>query len=148
MKKAVKFKAKKKPENVQEEPKAVAQQHQSFLPVRFGFAYLFIGLMAFALIAQSFFLQVTDSERLIKEANDRSLRTKELPFTRGKILDRNGRVLSISVPMYSITIDPKEYFETKFRRSKAQWRSLAMEMEASASKIEASVNNFIKARPS
>lgn len=148
MKKAVKFKAKKKPENVQEEPKAVAQQHQSFLPVRFGFAYLFIGLMAFALIAQSFFLQVTDSERLIKEANDRSLRTKELPFTRGKILDRNGRVLSISVPMYSITIDPKEYFETKFRRSKAQWRSLAMEMDASASKIEASVNNFIKARPS
>ncbi len=148
MKKAVKFKAKKKPENVQEEPKAVAQQHQSFLPVRFGFAYLFIGLMAFALIAQSFFLQVTDSERLIKEANDRSLRTKELPFTRGKILDRNGRVLSISVPMYSITIDPKEYFETKFRRSKAQWRSLAMEMEASAGKIEASVNNFIKARPS
>ena len=148
MKKAVKFKAKKKPENVQEEPKAVAQQHQSFLPVRFGFAYLFIGLMAFALIAQSFFLQVTDSERLIKEANDRSLRTKELPFTRGKILDRNGRVLSISVPMYSITIDPKEYFETKFRRNKSQWRSLAMEMEASASKIEASVNNFIKARPS
>lgn len=147
MKKAVKFKAKKKPENVQEEPKAVVQQHQSFLPVRFGFAYLFIGLMAFALIAQSFFLQVTDSERLIKEANDRSLRTKELPFTRGKILDRNGRVLSISVPMYSITIDPKEYFETKFRRSKAQWRSLAMEMEASAGKIEASVNNFIKARP-
>ena len=148
MKKAVKFKAKKKPENVQEEPKAVAQQHQSFLPVRFGFAYLFIGLMAFALIAQSFFLQVTDSERLIKEANDRSLRTKELPFTRGKILDRNGRVLSISVPMYSITIDPKEYFETKFRRNKSQWRSLAMEMEASAGKIEASVNNFIKARPS
>ena len=148
MKKAVKFKAKKKPENVQEEPKAVAQQHQSFLPVRFGFAYLFIGLMAFALIAQSFFLQVTDSERLIKEANDRSLRTKELPFTRGKILDRNGRVLSISVPMYSITIDPKEYFETKFRCNKSQWRSLAMEMEASASKIEASVNNFIKARPS
>ena len=147
MKKAVKFKAKKKPENVQEEPKAVVQQHQSFLPVRFGFAYLFIGLMAFALIAQSFFLQVTDSERLIKEANDRSLRTKELPFTRGKILDRNGRVLSISVPMYSITIDPKEYFETKFRRNKSQWRSLAMEMEASAGKIEASVNNFIKARP-
>ncbi|MDG6857310.1 penicillin-binding transpeptidase domain-containing protein [Glaesserella parasuis] len=119
----------------------------SFLPARFGFVYLFIGVMACALIGQSFFLQVTDSERLIKEANDRSLRTKELPFTRGKILDRNGRVLSISVPMYSITIDPKEYFDTKLRRNKSLWRVLAMEMEASASKIEASVNHFIKEKP-
>ncbi|MDG6483999.1 penicillin-binding transpeptidase domain-containing protein [Glaesserella parasuis] len=119
----------------------------SFLPARFGFVYLFIGVMACALIGQSFFLQVTDSERLIKEANDRSLRTKELPFTRGKILDRNGRVLSISVPMYSITIDPKAYFETKLYRSKAQWRALAMDMDASAGKIEASVNNFIKSKP-
>ncbi|MDG6373301.1 penicillin-binding transpeptidase domain-containing protein [Glaesserella parasuis] len=119
----------------------------SFLPARFGFVYLFIGVMACALIGQSFFLQVTDSERLIKEANDRSLRTKELPFTRGKILDRNGRVLSISVPMYSITIDPKAYFETKLYRSKSQWRALAMDMDASAGKIEASVNNFIKSKP-
>ncbi|MDP0158826.1 penicillin-binding transpeptidase domain-containing protein [Glaesserella parasuis] len=119
----------------------------SFLPARFGFVYLFIGVMACALIGQSFFLQVTDSERLIKEANDRSLRTKELPFTRGKFLDRNGRVLSISVPMYSITIDPKEYFDTKLRRNKSLWRVLAMEMEASASKIEASVNRFIKEKP-
>ncbi|MDG6477242.1 penicillin-binding transpeptidase domain-containing protein [Glaesserella parasuis] len=119
----------------------------SFLPARFGFVYLFIGVMVCALIGQSFFLQVTDSERLIKEANDRSLRTKELPFTRGKILDRNGRVLSISVPMYSITIDPKEYFDTKLRRNKSLWRVLAMEMEASASKIEASVNRFIKEKP-
>ncbi|MDO9959572.1 penicillin-binding transpeptidase domain-containing protein [Glaesserella parasuis] len=119
----------------------------SFLPARFGFVYLFIGVMVCALIGQSFFLQVTDSERLIKEANDRSLRTKELPFTRGKILDRNGRVLSISVPMYSITIDPKAYFETKLYRSKSQWRALAMDMDASAGKIEASVNNFIKSKP-
>ncbi|MDO9766399.1 penicillin-binding transpeptidase domain-containing protein [Glaesserella parasuis] len=119
----------------------------SFLPARFGFVYLFIGVMVCALIGQSFFLQVTDSERLIKEANDRSLRTKELPFTRGKFLDRNGRVLSISVPMYSITIDPKEYFDTKLRRNKSLWRVLAMEMEASASKIEASVNRFIKEKP-
>ncbi|MCT8608557.1 penicillin-binding transpeptidase domain-containing protein [Glaesserella parasuis] len=119
----------------------------SFLPARFGLVYLFIGVMVCALIGQSFFLQVTDSERLIKEANDRSLRTKELPFTRGKILDRNGRVLSISVPMYSITIDPKEYFDTKLRRNKSLWRVLAMEMEASASKIEASVNRFIKEKP-
>ncbi|WP_423972953.1 penicillin-binding transpeptidase domain-containing protein [Glaesserella parasuis] len=147
MKKSVKYNPKNKNAMGDELKEVDISPQPSFLPARFGFVYLFIGVMACALIGQSFFLQVTDSERLIKEANDRSLRTKELPFTRGKILDRNGRVLSISVPMYSITIDPKEYFDTKLRRNKSLWRVLAMEMEASASKIEASVNHFIKEKP-
>lgn len=145
MKKAVKFNPKKEPN---ESGKAFAQKNQSsFLPYRFWMVYVLIGLMAIALAYKSFNLQVRDSERLIKEANDRSLRTKDLPFTRGKIIDRNGRVLSISVPMYSITIDPKEYFDNKIRRNKNMWRKLAMEVGASAGKIEASVNQFIKARP-
>ncbi|WP_423972877.1 penicillin-binding transpeptidase domain-containing protein [Glaesserella parasuis] len=147
MKKSVKYNPKNKNAMGDELKEVGISSQPSFLPARFGFVYLFIGVMACALIGQSFFLQVTDSERLIKEANDRSLRTKELPFTRGKFLDRNGRVLSISVPMYSITIDPKEYFDTKLRRNKSLWRVLAMEMEASASKIEASVNRFIKEKP-
>lgn len=147
MKKSVKYNPKNKNAMGDELKEVDISSQPSFLPARFGFVYLFIGVMACALIGQSFFLQVTDSERLIKEANDRSLRTKELPFTRGKFLDRNGRVLSISVPMYSITIDPKEYFDTKLRRNKSLWRVLAMEMEASASKIEASVNHFIKEKP-
>ncbi|KDD82065.1 penicillin-binding transpeptidase domain-containing protein [Glaesserella parasuis] len=147
MKKSVKYNPKNKNTMGDELKEVDISPQPSFLPARFGLVYLFIGVMVCALIGQSFFLQVTDSERLIKEANDRSLRTKELPFTRGKILDRNGRVLSISVPMYSITIDPKEYFDTKLRRNKSLWRVLAMEMEASASKIEASVNRFIKEKP-
>lgn len=146
MKKAVKFKPKKN-DLPQEEKSAATERQPSFLPNRFVVVYLFLALFCLGLFWQSFFLQVSDSERLIKEANDRSLRTKEVPFTRGKILDRNGRVLSISVPMYSITLDPKEYFDTQLRRNKPLWRTLAMEMEASASKIEASVNDFIKAKP-
>lgn len=146
MKKAVKFKPKKN-DLPQEEKSATIERQPSFLPNRFVVVYLFLALFCVGLFGQSFFLQISDSERLIKEANDRSLRTKEVPFTRGKILDRNGRVLSISVPMYSITLDPKEYFDTQLRRNKPLWRTLAMEMEASASKIEASVNDFIKAKP-
>lgn len=146
MKKAVKFNAPK--EAAVENAKALKQKSQpSFLPYRFWIVYIFIGIMAIALAYKSFDLQIRDSERLIKEANDRSLRTKELPFTRGKIIDRNGHVLSVSVPMYSITIDPKEYFDNKIRRNKEMWRKLAMEMGASAGKIEAHVNQFIKERP-
>lgn len=142
MKKSVKFKA--KPKEKQPESVAPLKNEPSFLPVRFVVVALLIVVMAVALAAQSFYLQVTDSERLIKEANNRSLRTQTLNFTRGKILDRNGRVLSISVPMYSITIDPKEYFDSKLKRSKAQWRNLAMEMNVSAGKMESKVENFIK----
>ncbi|KMK52047.1 cell division protein FtsI [[Actinobacillus] muris] len=142
MSKSVKFnkpKAPKQPESV-----ATLKNEPSFLPIRFVVVALLILAMAVALAAQSVYLQVTDAERLIKEANNRSLRTQTLNFTRGKILDRHGRVLSISVPMYSITLDPKEYFDSKLKRSKAQWRNLAMEMNVSAGKIESKVENFIK----
>lgn len=122
----------------------VEKPMSSFLPGRFWLIYFMLGVMSFGLIAKSFTLQVTDSERLIREANDRSLRYKELPFTRGKIIDRNGNVLSVSVPMYSITIDPKMYFDHKILRDRKRWEALAMDMGLSASKIRANVNQFVK----
>ncbi|MGX2955530.1 penicillin-binding transpeptidase domain-containing protein [Ursidibacter sp. B-7004-1] len=145
MKKAVRFKPKKENNTVQE-PKTPqpSKNIPSFMPKRFWIVYALIGVMAIALFGQSAYLQLTDSERLIKEANKRSLRESEIPFTRGQILDRNGQVLSISVPMYSITMDPKEYFDSLLRRDKQRWRKLSMEIGVSAGKIEASVNSFIK----
>ncbi|MDD0823843.1 penicillin-binding transpeptidase domain-containing protein [Mannheimia sp. AT1] len=116
----------------------------SFITWRFGLAISFMALLVVGLIWQAAYIQLIDSERLIKEANNRSLRTKELQFTRGRILDRDGRFLSISVPMFSLTLDPREYFDAKLRRSNESWRALAIEMEASKSKIEASVNKFIE----
>ncbi|ABY68619.1 penicillin-binding transpeptidase domain-containing protein [Actinobacillus pleuropneumoniae] len=126
----------KKQTNTKNEP--------SYLPIRFGVVGFFILVMAGMLIAKAAHIQLFDSERLINEANNRSLRTKELPFTRGRILDRNGRFLSISVPMYSLTLDPREYFDSKLRRSPERWKLLAMEMGASKSKIEKNVNDFIE----
>ncbi|QLB20428.1 cell division protein FtsI [Vespertiliibacter pulmonis] len=145
MKKLVKTKPSK-----QKEPKEKAKlstiNHPSFLVTRFRVVLGILALGAVALFLKSVYLQIDDSERLIKEANKRSLRASELPFTRGKILDRNGRMLSTSVPMYSVTIDPKEYFDTQLRRNKARWRKLSFEMGGSSSKIEASVNKFIKSK--
>lgn len=126
------------------QPTEKEKSKASFLPIRFGTIYILLGLMAVGLLAQSFYLQVVDSERLIEEANKRSIRTEQLPFTRGKILDRNGQILSVSVPMHSITMDPKEYFDDKLRRDRQRWRLLSREVGVSASKMEASVNNFIK----
>ncbi|WP_324683432.1 penicillin-binding transpeptidase domain-containing protein [Bibersteinia trehalosi] len=145
MKKSIKPKKAALAENSAEH-QANGKAKASFLPIRFGIIYLLLGLMAVGLLAQSFYLQVVDSERLIEEANKRSIRTEQLPFTRGKILDRNGQILSVGVPMHSITMDPKEYFDDKLRKDRVRWRQLSREIGISASKMEAAVNNFIKQR--
>lgn len=146
MAKSVKLKRKPAPPEPKPEVKksASTKQKPSFLPIRFGIVSLLMLVMAGALIARAAYVQMVDSERLINEANSRSLRAKELPFTRGRILDRDGNFLSISVPMYSLTLDPREYFDSKLKRTNERWRLLAMEMGASSSKIIKSVSNFIE----
>ncbi|MDH2998780.1 cell division protein FtsI [Pasteurellaceae bacterium LFhippo2] len=149
MKKYVKRK-KRTPEQEAKYQQALeeAKKQPSFLKNRFAFVYLCIALFAAGLCYQAFELQVTDSKRLIEEADNRSIRTYNLGFNRGQILDRNGRVLSISVPMYSITISPQEYFNEKLKRSKSIWRALAAEMQTSANKISSSANKFVEATKS
>lgn len=142
---AVKMKRTKKTLEINPPPqKKVNNKHKSsYEPSRFRWILAIIGLGVLLLCYKVFSIQLFDSERLIKEANDRSLRVKEVPFTRGRILDRNERLLSISVPMYSITLDPKEYFDSKIRRTRKSWKTLAMETGSSFSKIQASVTNFL-----
>ena len=120
------------------------QPAPSYLYKRFGTVALVMVAMLSGLVWKVADIQIFDSERLIEEANNRSLRTKELPFTRGRILDRDGRFLSISVPVYSITIDPREYFDSKVKRTSENWKALAIETGSSKSKIEKSVSNFLE----
>ena len=120
------------------------QPAPSYLYKRFGTVALLMVAMLVGLVWKVADIQIFDSERLIEEANNRSLRTKELPFTRGRILDRDGRFLSISVPVYSITIDPREYFDSKVKRTSESWKALAIETGSSKSKIEKSVSNFLE----
>ena len=120
------------------------QPAPSYLYKRFGTVALVMVAMLVGLVWKVADIQIFDSERLIEEANNRSLRTKELPFTRGRILDRDGRFLSISVPVYSITIDPREYFDSKVKRTSESWKALAIETGSSKSKIEKSVSNFLE----
>ena len=120
------------------------QPAPSYLYKRFGTVALVMVAMLSGLVWKVADIQIFDSDRLIEEANNRSLRTKELPFTRGRILDRDGRFLSISVPVYSITIDPREYFDSKVKRTSESWKALAIETGSSKSKIEKSVSNFLE----
>lgn len=119
---------------------------KSYIRWRFYTVYGLIILAVVALLSKVAYIQFFDSERLIKEANDRSIRTQKLTFTRGRILDRDGRLLSVSDSRYSITIDPKLYFDTKLQRSRSRWRALAMEVNGSASKIRSHLNTFLQSK--
>ena len=119
------------------------EEKASYLPKRFYFIWGGVGIAVFALVFQAVVVQVIHSPRLIKEANNRSLRTIELPFTRGSILDRNGKFLSVSAPMYSITIDPREYFDSKIKRSEETLIALAIETGSSKSKMVKSIQQFL-----
>lgn len=119
------------------------EEKASYLPKRFYFILGGVGIAVFALVFQAVVVQVIHSPRLIKEANNRSLRTIELPFTRGSILDRNGKFLSVSAPMYSITIDPREYFDSKIKRSEETLIALAIETGSSKSKMVKSIQQFL-----
>ncbi len=59
------------------------------------------------------------------EANKRSLRTEQIPYIRGDILDRNGELLSVSVENYSVIADPKEIFSKNSLMEKDRWQRLS-----------------------
>ena len=60
-----------------------------------------------ALVARAAYVQSINADTLSSEADKRSLRKDEVLSVRGSILDRNGQLLSVSVPMSAIVADPK-----------------------------------------
>lgn len=69
---------------------------------------LFILFAAFAaLAARAFWLQAVSTDFLQKQGEQRYARKIEVPATRGKILDRNGEVMAISLPVKAIEATPE-----------------------------------------
>ncbi len=63
---------------------------------RYWFTILIVLALLATLVARAAYVLV-QCEVLISEANKRSLRTEQIPYIRGDILDRNGELLSVSV---------------------------------------------------
>ncbi|MDG6881104.1 Peptidoglycan synthase FtsI precursor [Phocoenobacter uteri] len=125
------------------QPPKQSKPTKSYLSNRFKTVYFFLFLLVIALVGKVAYIQIYDSENLIEKANDRSIRTQTLEFTRGRILDRNKRLLSVSDFRYAITLDPKVYFETLIKRDNTRWKVLAMEVGASASGIKTNLSKFL-----
>jgi cell division protein FtsI/penicillin-binding protein 2 len=70
-------------------------------------------LVAFALGAAALegrilYLQLVDKDFLTEQADDRHIRTVQIPTHRGSLTDRYGEPLAVSTPVDSIYANPKE----------------------------------------
>ena len=69
----------------------------------FGLAVLFVRAVD---------LQLFDHEFLEEEGKARHLRVVEMPAHRGMILDRNGQLLAVSTPVFSVWANPAEALDS------------------------------------
>ncbi|TDQ57997.1 peptidoglycan synthetase FtsI [Mesocricetibacter intestinalis] len=105
--------------------KAKVCYKNSFLKGRYRWAVTFIFLGLFTLMAGAAYVQIINVETLSNEADKRSLRTQEIQSIRGSILDRNGQLLSVSVPMHSVIADPMLILKENGLQDKERWKALA-----------------------
>lgn len=123
-----------------------SQQTSSFSKGRYIVTIILIMAGLIALIARAAYVQLVNADFYIAEGNKRSLRTEQIPYIRGDILDRNGELLSVSVENYSIIADPKEIFEKNSLMEKDRWQRLSETLNVPLSDVINRLNKNPKSR--
>lgn len=85
-------------------------------PWRSRFLVGVIGLGFVALLARASYVQIIDNEFFLKQGERRYASTLKLSASRGRITDRNGRLLASSVPSKSVAVLPKEFSADRAQR--------------------------------
>ena len=67
-----------------------------------------IALGFLGLVVRAAYVQLIDNDFFLRQGAVRFERTIELPANRGRILDRNGKILASSVPVPSIWASPED----------------------------------------
>jgi len=81
---------------------------------------LFVLFVAFAVLGvRALWLQGVSNEFLQKQGKSRYERTIELPATRGKIMDRNGQVLALSMPVKAVWAIPEDVLKSPPQKLRA-----------------------------
>lgn len=91
-----------------------------FLTVLAAVSLVFTGLAV-----RAAYIQVVEPDMLIKQGDNRTIRTRERLVHRGLILDRNGQELAVSVPVKAIWADPKIIHENNALADTRRWEALA-----------------------
>ncbi|MDG6897730.1 peptidoglycan synthase [Actinobacillus delphinicola] len=119
----------------------------SFLRSRFRFIIIILILSVIALIARAIYVQDFNAKFLNKEADSRSLREQKLLSERGSIVDRHGKLLAVSVPMYAVILDPKTILDNnELTERKRYWQAFAQALDTSYSDIKKEVERHPQSR--
>lgn len=78
-------------------------------PWRSRFLVLLVGLGFLALSGRALYVQVLESDFFQKKGEERYASTLQLPASRGRILDRHGQILAISVNAPTISVNPQQF---------------------------------------
>ncbi|OCF97269.1 MULTISPECIES: peptidoglycan glycosyltransferase FtsI [Gilliamella] len=115
---------------------------QVFTLNRFYLVYGFIILAIIGLLIRLAILQIIEPDKLIAEANKRSIRHQEMSAPRAMITDRNGRALAVSVPMYDVWADPKIVVQKGgVDANDIRWQGLAKTLNIPMSTLEQKLSN-------
>ena len=91
-----------------------AERYESFsFNVRLLTVMGVVGMVLLAVLGRTFYLQILQSSNFEERARLQQQRTVRLEPRRGKILDRNGRILAVSVPVGSLYTNPSQLKQRK-----------------------------------
>ncbi len=96
--------------------------------------YLVLGLMLCSFVflgLRVVHLHTQENDKLRAQGDKRYLREVLIPAERGRILDRNGRILSVSTPVDSIAADPGV-----FCQDESQWDTMLSVIDVSKRKLK------------
>jgi len=116
-------------------------ENKFFAKWRFYVVYGFIFAAVFGLALNLALLQLVDPERLITEGDKRSIRHQNVGVPRAMIVDRNGRALAVSVPMYDVWADPKVVMQSgSIDVNDIRWQELASSLALPIATVEQKLN--------
>ena len=101
---------------------------ESNVGIRPALPFFLLFALFFVIAVRLFQVQVLDGTRLADSARRIVRREEPLPAPRGRILDREGRVLAFSRPVAGLIADPVEIRRRSDPRSVASWLSKPLGM--------------------
>ena len=101
----------------------------------YAWTLYYFGIFCFSWFVCIGYVQSINADTLSGEADKRSLRKDEILSVRGSILDRNGQLLSVSVPMSAIVADPKTMLKEDALADKERINALSQEIGMSSNDL-------------
>ncbi|HSI58435.1 MAG TPA: penicillin-binding protein 2 [Ideonella sp.] len=101
-------------------------------PWRSRLLVVLVGLGFCALVVRAWYVQVLEADFFQKKGEERYASTVVLPASRGRIVDRNGQILAISVNAPTVTVNPRQ-----FKASDEQKRALVGLLQIKPRELEA-----------